>query len=143
MIAPNAASEDSAAFEEIDKLIKEMMVFRLTGEVPARVSVIHNSKVTGRVWRLPRAQWPLCGARTRTGSPCKRPGLRNGRSPNHVCLSSGPKTKGGKRPDRFCAKTAVGMEFSASSVGLERNRPILKISWSRANIAGVVLAKRS
>ena len=80
MIAPNAASEDSAAFEAIDKLIEEMMDFRLPGEVPAQVSVIQNSKVTGREWRLPRAERPRCGARTRTGSPCKLPGLRNGRT---------------------------------------------------------------
>ena len=97
MIAPNAASEDSAAFEEIDKLIEEMMVFRLPGEEPEAPSVIPNDKATGREWRLPRAERPRCGARTRTGSPCKRTGLRNGRCPNHGGLSSGPKTKAGKR----------------------------------------------
>jgi hypothetical protein len=103
-IAANAASKDSAAFEAIDKLIEEMMDFRLPGEVPAQVSVIQNSKVTGREWRLPRAERPRCGARTRTGSPCKRPGLRNGRCPNHGGLSSGPKTKAGKRRIAFAQK---------------------------------------
>ncbi len=91
MIAANGASEDSAAFEAIDKLIEEMMDFRLPGEMPAQVSVIQNSKVTGREWRLPRAERPRCGARTRTGSPCKRPALRNGRCPNHAACRAGRK----------------------------------------------------
>jgi len=45
MTAPDAASEDSAAFEAIDKLIEEMMVFRLPGEEPEAPSVLPKHKV--------------------------------------------------------------------------------------------------
>lgn len=39
-----------------------------------------------------------CGAKTRAGHPCKRKGLgNNGRCPNHGGLSTGPKTKAGRR----------------------------------------------
>lgn len=38
-----------------------------------------------------------CGARTRTGAPCRRTGLGNGRCANHGGLSSGPKTAEGRR----------------------------------------------
>jgi len=39
-----------------------------------------------------------CGAKTRKGTPCKRKGLgRGGRCPNHGGLSTGPKTKAGRR----------------------------------------------
>ena len=37
-----------------------------------------------------------CGARTRTGAPCRRTGLGNGRCANHGGLSSGPRTPEGR-----------------------------------------------
>jgi len=37
-----------------------------------------------------------CGAKTRTGMPCKRKAMSNGRCLNHGGLSTGPKTKTGK-----------------------------------------------
>ncbi|MFM9848448.1 MAG: HGGxSTG domain-containing protein [Hyphomicrobiaceae bacterium] len=37
-----------------------------------------------------------CGARTRTGAPCRRTGLDNGRCANHGGMSSGPKTPVGR-----------------------------------------------
>ncbi|MFY9641263.1 MAG: HGGxSTG domain-containing protein [Rhodomicrobium sp.] len=46
---------------------------------------------------MTRAERPRCGARTRTGRPCQRPALRNGRCRNHGGLSSGPKTEAGKK----------------------------------------------
>jgi len=36
-----------------------------------------------------------CGARTRSGEPCKALALANGRCRNHGGLSTGPKTKAG------------------------------------------------
>jgi hypothetical protein len=53
----------------------------------------------------PRRLRPRCGARTRTGAPCKRLPVwdnehdrpRNGRCPNHGGLSTGPKTPEGLR----------------------------------------------
>ncbi|MEM6934027.1 MAG: HGGxSTG domain-containing protein [Pseudomonadota bacterium] len=50
--------------------------------------------------RKPRAQarsdQPRCGARTRTGAPCKRkPVAGKRRRPNHGGLSTGPKTPEG------------------------------------------------
>ena len=38
-----------------------------------------------------------CGARTRRGTQCIREALANGRYPNHGGLSTGPKTKAGKK----------------------------------------------
>lgn len=40
----------------------------------------------------------LCGARTRTGEPCKRRGMgAGGRCPNHGGMSTGPRTKAGRQ----------------------------------------------
>jgi len=39
-----------------------------------------------------------CGARTRTGEPCKRRGMgAGGRCPNHGGMSTGPRTKAGRK----------------------------------------------
>jgi hypothetical protein len=49
-------------------------------------------------WRitLPLAQAsPRCGARTRSGSACKSPGMSNGRCRLHGGLSTGPRTPEG------------------------------------------------
>ena len=49
-------------------------------------------------WRttLPLAQAaPRCGARTRSGSACKSPGMRNGRCRLHGGKSTGPRTAEG------------------------------------------------
>jgi hypothetical protein len=40
----------------------------------------------------------ICGAKTRAGTPCKQKGIyRNGRCKLHGGLSTGPRTKRGKR----------------------------------------------
>ena len=39
---------------------------------------------------------PRCGAKTRTGTPCHRKSLANGRCRNHGGLSSGPKSTEGR-----------------------------------------------
>jgi len=39
----------------------------------------------------------LCGAKTRAGTTCARKSCKNGRCPNHGGMSTGPRTKGGKR----------------------------------------------
>jgi hypothetical protein len=54
---------------------------------------LHDQNQTKR--RKPRK--PKCGARTRRGTACIRKALANGRCPNHGGLSTGPKTKAGKR----------------------------------------------
>ncbi len=38
---------------------------------------------------------PRCGAKTRQGTPCRCPGMRNGRCRIHGGLSTGPKTAEG------------------------------------------------
>ena len=38
-----------------------------------------------------------CGARTRRGTCCVRKALENGRCPNHGGLSTGPRTKAGRK----------------------------------------------
>ncbi len=40
---------------------------------------------------------PRCGAKTRRGTSCVRPALENGRCPNHGGLSTGPRTKAGRK----------------------------------------------
>jgi hypothetical protein len=47
--------------------------------------------------RLPRGKRPRCGARTRKDTACVRPALANGRCPNHGGLSTGPRTKAGRK----------------------------------------------
>jgi hypothetical protein len=43
-----------------------------------------------------RRNTPRCGARTRSGEPCQRKALKNGRCPNHGGLSTGPRTREGR-----------------------------------------------
>jgi hypothetical protein len=42
-----------------------------------------------------------CGARTRRGTLCRRPGMRNGRCRLHGGLSTGPKTREGRQRIRI------------------------------------------
>lgn len=47
-------------------------------------------------WRPRKADRPRCGAKTRTGKPCQRPGSgRGGRCRNHGGMSTGPRTPQG------------------------------------------------
>jgi len=92
----SARYADGAGFEQIDKMIAEMMAFRLPDGEPDASQAASRTKETARGSRLPKAERPRCGARTRQGSPCKRRALANGRCPNHGGLSSGPKTKAGR-----------------------------------------------
>jgi hypothetical protein len=68
-------------------------VLRFSRPRKCKTSVIpaHPVKVRGR--SLARA----CAARTRTGRPCVRRALANGRCPNHGGLSSGPKSEAGRQ----------------------------------------------
>lgn len=61
-------------------------------------------------WRttLPKAQAaPRCGARTRSGSPCRAPAMRNGRCQMHGGKSTGPRTSEGLERIRI-ARTKHG-----------------------------------
>lgn len=64
---------------------------------------------TGRYWRVrhpttgdmvvqrkPKQNLPKCGAKTRSGHPCKMLARPNGRCRMHGGLSTGPKTKEGR-----------------------------------------------
>ena len=44
----------------------------------------------------PFADVPKCGAKTRSGKPCKNPAMKNGRCRLHGGLSTGPKTPEGR-----------------------------------------------
>jgi hypothetical protein len=72
-------------------------------------------------WRttLPLAQsCPRCGARTRTGKPCRSPAMANGRCRLHGGKSTGPRTAEGLDRMRR-AKTKHG-NYSAETLRLMR-----------------------
>lgn len=54
-----------------------------------------TSKTRQPVFAAKTTSW-RCGATTRSGRPCVRKGLANGRCRNHGGLSSGPRTKAGR-----------------------------------------------
>lgn len=60
-------------------------------EMLRRLSVKHGFKYT----HTPLRTRPLCGAKTRAGTPCRCFALRNGRCKLHGGLSTGPKTSEG------------------------------------------------
>ncbi len=43
---------------------------------------------------------PRCGAKTRSGTPCRSPAMKNGRCRMHGGMSTGPRTKKGKKRAR-------------------------------------------
>jgi hypothetical protein len=90
-----AKAAGGACFTEIDKMIEEVMAFRLPGE-DADLDSGRNRETAAMAWRLPRAERPRCCAETRTRSSCQRQALPNGRCPNHGGLSTGPRTKAGR-----------------------------------------------
>jgi len=96
MICDRAREAGCSHFEAIDQILDEMKAFRLRGEAPKPEPVIRNGKRWSEDWRLPWAQRPRCGARTRKGSPCQRQALKNGRCPNHGGLSTGPRSSDGR-----------------------------------------------
>jgi hypothetical protein len=58
---------------------------------------------------------PRCGAKTRKGTPCKGPAMRNGRCRMHGGASTGPRTQAGlarsrqanSKDGRYCAKAKL------------------------------------
>ena len=56
-----------------------------------------NSAKTLPSMPMPKALQPRCGAKTRTGTPCRRRSFANGRCRNHGGLSSGPKSSEGRQ----------------------------------------------
>ena len=46
---------------------------------------------------MPKCLQPPCGAKTRSGTPCRRRSFANGRCRNHGGLSSGPKSSEGRQ----------------------------------------------
>ncbi len=86
-------ARSSEPHSDLDKIIDQILAFRLPGEEP---EVKEASPVAIQGWRLPKAQRLRCGAKTRKGLACQRQAWKNGRCPNHGGLSTGPKTKARK-----------------------------------------------
>ena len=63
--------------------------------IMSRLAVLARGKTRPAVVVRRKSSSP-CGARTRTGAPCRRMGLGNGRCANHGGLSSGPKSIAGR-----------------------------------------------
>lgn len=58
-----------------------------------------------RIDNLPKDQRPRCGARTRSGEPCKAQALTSGRCRLHGGLSTGARSKAGKQRQKVAAST--------------------------------------
>ncbi|MFZ0572827.1 MAG: HGGxSTG domain-containing protein [Rhodomicrobium sp.] len=56
-----------------------------------------------RIDNLPKDQRPKCGARTRSGEPCKAQALTSGRCRLHGGLSTGARSKAGKQRQKAAA----------------------------------------
>ncbi len=61
---------------------------------------------------------PQCGARTRAGTPCKAPAMRNGRCYRHGGPSTGPRTAEGLR--RIVQARTVHGAYGAEILALRR-----------------------
>jgi hypothetical protein len=70
-----------------------------------------------------------CGARTRSGTPCRAPGLRNGRCRLHGGLSTGPRTQAGLNAMRR-AKTMHGLYAGPGHPDFETPGPYWK-GWAQ------------
>lgn len=57
---------------------------------------IMTIRVANKVARMFPVKDERCGARCRTGAPCKRKAGKNGRCPNHGGASTGAKSEAGK-----------------------------------------------
>lgn len=62
-------------------------------EVKARAKNKNSQKTIDRSWTFMIA--PRCGAKTRKGTPCQAPAMKNGRCRMHGGKSTGPKTPEG------------------------------------------------
>ena len=89
-------------------------------------------------WRttLPLAQAsPRCGAKTRTGNPCRSPAMSNGRCRMHGGKSTGPRTQEGLARMRK-AKAKHGL-YSAEAVSRRRALGDV-LRWARAGMKALV-----
>ncbi len=75
---------------------------------------LKNGNPVGDFLRAPR-----CGARTRAGTPCRAPAMRNGKCRLHGGRSSGPRTAAGLAKIRE-AKTKHGF-YSAEAKAIRRH----------------------
>lgn len=75
-----------------------------------------DGKVQELGWHAPKRERDRCGAKTRTGEPCKAPALpEKDRCRMHGGLSTGPKSlKGKTRTQRSCATLCVPAPARAS-----------------------------
>lgn len=62
-------------------------------EVKPRAKRKNSRKTNDSPWAFMKA--PRCGAKTRKGTPCKSPAMKNGRCRMHGGKSTGPKTPEG------------------------------------------------
>jgi hypothetical protein len=68
---------------------------------------------------------PRCGAKTRRGTPCQCPAMRNGRCRLHGGLSTGPKTAAGKERSRT-ARWKHGRHSAAARAERESVRHLMR-----------------
>jgi hypothetical protein len=64
------------------------------------IEVIPHGRHAG-LKNLLKGEFRRCGAKTRTGTPCRRPAMPNGRCRLHGGLSTGPRTPEGRRRIRL------------------------------------------
>ena len=89
--------------------------------------IAKNNVTIGIEWRF-GPDWPgqRCGAKTRQGSPCKRPAnKRNGRCRLHGGASTGPRTKEGLAKIS-AANTTTGQHTNAMIAKLKEEAKIAK-----------------
>lgn len=72
--------------------------------LPCHLAMLSRLSIKGEMNPKRRIEWrtmlsalscPRCGARTRSGNPCKGPAMRNGRCRMHGGASTGPRTAEG------------------------------------------------
>ena len=85
--------------DERKRIEDEYWAAKLDGRIPWRVSTATKMPILPAYPVFPEeCRGMTCGAKTRAGTPCKRKDLYgNGRCKLHGGLSTGPKTKRGKR----------------------------------------------
>jgi hypothetical protein len=100
-------------------------------QAKARKNPVHPAN-----WRihLSLAQsCPRCGARTRSGRPCRSPAMRNSRCRMHGGSSTGPKTAEGLA--RIRAARTIHGRYSGEMTELRRMVAMLRREARRAMVA--------
>ena len=121
----------AARLAEQDERARLHRVGKATRSAKWHAVIVARERATVERARLRELRNKPCGARTRSGHPCRRKGLgKGGRCPNHGGMSTGPRTPEGRARISAALKARCAANEKRRKIKLaHRQRRLARRSW--------------